>query len=72
VLDEIFAVDLMGGVPKLNQFAGSAVKLKSASWIATGFTYAILRGLSYMAWVSIGSPTTFDQNYVQTITPLKR
>jgi hypothetical protein len=72
VLDEIFAVDLMGGVPKLNQFAGSAVKLKSASWVATGLTYAILCGLSYLAWVSVGSPTTFDQNYVQTITPTRK
>src|SRR5437868_1468282 len=44
VLDEIFAVDLSGGVPKLNQFAGSAVKLKSDSWLATGIMYVLLCG----------------------------
>jgi hypothetical protein len=72
VLDELFAVDLMGVVPKLNQFAGSAVKLKSDSWIATGLTYAILCTLSYFAWVSVGSPTSLDQNYVQTIAPMRK
>jgi hypothetical protein len=72
VLDELFAVDLMGGVPKLNQFAGSAMKLKSASWFATGLTYAILCTLGYMAWVSVGSPTSWEQNYVQTIVPQRK
>lgn len=61
VLDEFCAVDLMGVVPKLNQFAGSALKLKSDSWIATGLTYAILLGLGYLAWISTGSPTSWDQ-----------
>lgn len=71
VLDEIFAVDLMGLVPKLNQFAGSALKLKSDSWTATLLTYAILCTLSYMAWVSTGSPVP-DRAWVQTITPTPR
>lgn len=61
VLDEICAVDLMGVVPKLNQFAGSAVKFKSDSWPATLLTYSILVSLGYFAWVSTGSPTTWDQ-----------
>lgn len=69
VLDEIYAVDLMGVVPKLNQFAGSAVKLKSDSWIATGITYSILAGLGYLAWISTGSPT-WAQAYQQTISPM--
>jgi hypothetical protein len=56
VLDELFAVNLMGVVPHLNQFAGSAVKLWSKSWLATLTTYTILGLLAYMAWVSIGSP----------------
>lgn len=56
VLDELYAVDLMGVVPKLNQFAGSAIKLKSDSWVATILTYAIVIGLGYMAWVSMGKP----------------
>jgi hypothetical protein len=57
VLDELFAVNLVGVVPRLNQFAGSALKLTSKSWLATITTYAILSLLAYMAWVSIGSPT---------------
>lgn len=71
VLDELFAVDLMGVVPKLNQFAGSAVKLWSQSWPATLLTYAILCALGYMAWVSTGSPT-LEQAWRQTITPLRK
>jgi LexA-binding, inner membrane-associated putative hydrolase len=67
VLDELFAVNLMGVVPRLNQFAGSALKLRSDSWTATLFTYALLIGLGYMAWVSTGSPT-----WDQTITPLRK
>jgi hypothetical protein len=69
VLDELYAVNLMGGVPRLNQFAGSALKLKSASWIATGLTYTILCALGYMAWVSTGSPM-WEKTWQQTISPL--
>lgn len=57
VLDELFAVNLMGVVPKFNQFAGSALKLWSKSWVATLTTYAILGVLGYFAWVSVGTPT---------------
>jgi hypothetical protein len=57
VLDELFAVNLVGVVPRLNQFAGSALKMWSKSWLATLTTYAILGLLAYMAWVSVGSPT---------------
>jgi hypothetical protein len=71
VLDELFAVNLMGVVPRLNQFAGSALKLKSDSWVATALTYTILCGMSYMAWVSTGSPT-LDRSLVQTITPTRK
>jgi hypothetical protein len=60
VLDEIFAVNLMGVVPKLNQFAGSALKLKSDSMPATLCTYAILCTCSYFAWISAGSPTRVE------------
>ncbi len=71
VLDELFAVDLTGVVPKLNQFAGSALKLKSDSWPATLFTYAILCTLGYMAWVSTGSPSP-QMAWEQTIAPTKK
>jgi hypothetical protein len=50
VLDEIYAVDLRGFVPRLNAFAGSAVKLFSASWTANLFTYAVLFALAGAAW----------------------
>jgi hypothetical protein len=71
VLDEMFAVNLMGLVPRLNQFAGTAVKLRSDSWVATLVTYSILCVLSYMAWVSTGSPH-LEQAWVQTISPMHK
>ena len=71
VLDEFCAVDLMGLVPKLNQFAGSALKLKSDSWPATLLTYSILIALGYLAWTSTGA-AALQQTWVQTITPLKK
>jgi hypothetical protein len=49
VLDELYAVDLMGVRIRLNRFAGSALKLASKSWLATGLTYLILGGLVYLA-----------------------
>ncbi len=60
VLDELCSVDLMGVVPKLNQFAGSALKLTSESWPATLLTYSILCVLGYFAWLSVGSPTDWQ------------
>lgn len=72
VLDEICAVDLNGVVPKLNQFAGSALKLWSDSWLANGFTYVLLIGLGYLAWISTDRPSlerTWEQTYQQTISP---
>jgi membrane-bound metal-dependent hydrolase YbcI (DUF457 family) len=51
VLDELCAVDFHGLAPRLNQFAGSAVKLSSKSMPATLFTYAILGSLLYVAFL---------------------
>jgi membrane-bound metal-dependent hydrolase YbcI (DUF457 family) len=51
VLDELCAVDFRGLTPRLNQFAGSAVKLTSKSLPATVFTYAILASLAYVAFM---------------------
>lgn len=48
VLDEIYAVDLMGVQIRLNKFAGSALKLVSDSYFATALTYLILAGLVYL------------------------
>jgi membrane-bound metal-dependent hydrolase YbcI (DUF457 family) len=50
VLDEIYSVDLSGFVPKLNQFAGSAVKFFSASPVANGVCYGILISLIATAY----------------------
>ena len=57
VLDEVCAVDLNGVVPRLNAFAGSAVKLTSKSWTATGITYMILFALGYAAWITTDPAT---------------
>jgi hypothetical protein len=51
VLDELCSVDLNGKTPKLNQFAGTAVKFTSKSTIATAFAYLVLAGLGYLAYV---------------------
>ena len=50
VLDEWFAVDFMGLKPRLNKYAGSALKFWSQSWSATLITYAILIVLALPAW----------------------
>jgi hypothetical protein len=51
VLDELCSVDFSGVRLHLNQFAGSAVKLRSPSWPATLATYAVLAALAYAAHV---------------------
>lgn len=58
VLDELCAVDLRGLRPKLNQFAGSAVKFKSESGIANLVCYGALVGLGYIAYKQYPPPTT--------------
>jgi hypothetical protein len=50
VLDEIYSVDFMGVAIRLNKYAGSAVKFRSSSWLATLTCYGILLGLCYVAW----------------------
>lgn len=54
VLDEIFAVDASGLVPRLNKAAGSAVKLFSSSRVATLLTWILLGGVSYGVGVEKG------------------
>ncbi len=53
VLDELCAVDLMGLRPRLNRYAGSALKLASASWPATLLTYVLLFALGWSAWQTL-------------------
>ena len=53
VLDELCAVDFSGTRITLNRFAGSALKLTSRSWTATGFTYLVLLALAGTAFVQM-------------------
>lgn len=50
VLDEIYSVNFQGVKIKLKASAGSAVKFVSPSWIGTAACYALLGGLSYLAY----------------------
>lgn len=52
VLDEIYAVQFNGVKVKLNQFAGSALKLKSKSLPATLVCWTLLAVLAYRVGVS--------------------
>ncbi|MBL8824756.1 MAG: metal-dependent hydrolase [Planctomycetia bacterium] len=54
LLDEIYAVDFRGLKPKLNQFAGSALKLFSKNTAATVVTWGLLFLLSYRVAVVEG------------------
>jgi membrane-bound metal-dependent hydrolase YbcI (DUF457 family) len=58
VLDELCAVDFRGLAPKLNQFAGSAVKLKSESGMANVVCYGLMFWLGYLAYGQYQSPQT--------------
>jgi membrane-bound metal-dependent hydrolase YbcI (DUF457 family) len=78
VLDEICAVNLRGVVPRLNAFAGSALKLRSKSRYATGFTYVVLLGLCGLAWaqhrneIGAGSTTSAYRNPPVASIPSQR
>lgn len=72
VLDEIYAVNLMGFRIKLSQFAGSALKLLSPSWSANLLTYGILLLLGTYYWPeqdTTGSRFS-DPPIHQTIRPI--
>ncbi|MCS6851174.1 MAG: metal-dependent hydrolase [Gemmataceae bacterium] len=56
VLDEVCSVDFNGLSFKLNQYAGSALKLFSRSVPATLLTYGILGALLYVATLEFGGP----------------
>jgi hypothetical protein len=54
VLDELYSVDFTGVRPRLNRYAGSALKLASPSWVATLNTYVVLCALGFLAWIDAG------------------
>lgn len=56
VLDEMCSVNMVGVKVQLNQFAGSAVKFFSASWIANLVTYAMLACLAFVAAMEFDVP----------------
>jgi membrane-bound metal-dependent hydrolase YbcI (DUF457 family) len=53
VLDEICSVDFRGLTPRLNKYAGSALKLTSPSRPATILTYALLAFLGFLTFREI-------------------
>jgi hypothetical protein len=61
VLDELCAVDFRGLVPRKNQFAGTALKLRSPSWSATATTYALLFALGFIAYDQAQPPAPPDR-----------
>jgi hypothetical protein len=55
LLDELWAIDLMGFRVRLNRYAGSALKFFSSSWSATLITYLLLAALGLLAWQEIAA-----------------
>jgi hypothetical protein len=53
-LDELYSVDFTGVRPRLNRYAGSALKLASPSWAATLSTYVLLCALGFLAFIDAG------------------
>jgi hypothetical protein len=60
LLDELYAIDFRGLTPKLNQFAGSALKFRSKSAVATGTTYMMLLALGVAALVDLQREPTLQ------------
>lgn len=60
-LDELYAVDFRGLKPKLNQFAGSALKFGSKSRVATGLTYILLVFLGGLVYLDLQPKGTTSQ-----------
>ena len=69
LLDEIYSVDLRGVKPKLNQFAGSALKFASPSQLATGVTYLLLLALGFLAFLDGGSASADRMRQVSARMP---
>jgi hypothetical protein len=71
VLDELYSVDFMGVGIRLNKYAGSALKLASASRTATLAAYVLLAGLGYLAWndYQAGAPPAWRWKGVADVRP---
>jgi hypothetical protein len=57
VLDELYAVDLLGAKLHLSKHAGSPLKFFSPSWPTTLLTYGLLAWLVYRVHLQFGPPT---------------
>jgi membrane-bound metal-dependent hydrolase YbcI (DUF457 family) len=71
VLDELCSVDFNGVSIKLNQFAGSALKIKSHSWGVTFATYALLLGLGWLAYQDVERNPTYDRQVRDTLLNIR-
>jgi hypothetical protein len=71
VLDEMCSVDFSGVAIKLNQFAGSAVKLKSESWAVNLATYGLLGYLGWLAYQDVERDPRFEQQFKSTILNIR-
>ncbi|MFO0807715.1 MAG: metal-dependent hydrolase [Gemmataceae bacterium] len=65
VLDELCAVDFRGLTPTLNQFAGTALKLKSKSMFANLVCYSLLGILSWTTYEQYERPADRQSEPVQ-------
>ena len=71
VLDELCSVDFSGVAVKLNQFAGSAVKLKSESWIVNIATYSLLGYLGWLAYQDAERDPKFERQFKDTLLNIR-
>jgi membrane-bound metal-dependent hydrolase YbcI (DUF457 family) len=62
VLDELYAVDFRGLKPKLNKYAGSALKFGSPSHWATGFAYLLMVALGFLVFLDVGGKAPDGMN----------
>jgi membrane-bound metal-dependent hydrolase YbcI (DUF457 family) len=69
LLDELCSVDFRGLTPSLNQFAGSALKFRSPSKWATGFTYLVLLALSGLVYMEVKPQAANGQAPTASMAP---
>jgi membrane-bound metal-dependent hydrolase YbcI (DUF457 family) len=64
ILDELYSVDFRGLRIKFNQFAGSAIKFVSPSFIATTVCYVLLGSLLYLAYLDYRHPGSDESAFL--------
>jgi hypothetical protein len=71
VLDELCSVDFSGVAIKLNQFAGSALKVKSESWAITIATYSLLGYLGFLAYKDVERDPKAERQFKNTLINIR-